>query len=514
MKHALRVLGKNITKSAMGRFLGSEYSHLDDLDASNPVLKRKRVRRCRHPRLEELLNEWQLELEEQGLGTSGELLQARAVKLWRTVPEVRGGKDEEPVPEFGSSWLEGYKSRYGIRRRTFHGEAASVSVTEASMDQMSQLREEVAGVPVGNRYNMDETALLWRMAPSVSLATRNLPGVKKDKSRVTLVMTTNDTGDDRFPVWVIGKAKVPRALAGFQFQARGLVWRSNRTAWMTGAIMGQWLEAFYAHIAATKRDQKVILLLDNFSGHRAGVDLVPPPDNIAVRFLPPNTTSIWQPMDQGIIRSFKTFYRRSFMRWYGERVGPANFVKEVTLLHAMEWTFTAWNASVEATTIRNCWRKSTLLGSEEEITSDSEGVDVARTELRFLYDAAIDPNEYVIDFDDFVDGIESREPQAEKLSENEVLERVVEHWRAETAAGNIGEEGENELAPPEMMSLKTLLYHAEAFAEGAGQREFTQLAQLTAVHQLMETIRLEHIKSFRQSTLPEEWGRPNASADS
>jgi DDE superfamily endonuclease/Tc5 transposase DNA-binding domain len=336
MKHALRVLGKNVTKSAMHRFLGPNFSHLDDLDASNPVLKKKRARRCRYPLLEELLNKWQLELEEQGLGTSGELIQARAVKMWRTVPEVRGGKEEDPVPEFGASWLEGYKSRYGIKRRTFHGEAASVSVTTAAVDEMSQLKEEVAGVPVGNRYNMDETALYWRLAPSVSLATRNLPGVKKDKSRVTLAMTTNDTGDDGFPVWVIGKAKVPRPLAGFPFQAHGLVWKSNRTAWMTGEIMGQWLKAFYAHIAATKPGQKVILLLDNFSGHRAGVDMVPPPANIAVRFLPPNTTSIWQPMDQGIIRAFKTFYRRSFMRWYGERVGPANFIKDVTLRHAME----------------------------------------------------------------------------------------------------------------------------------------------------------------------------------
>jgi len=103
-----------------------------------------------------------------------------------------------------------------------------------------------------------------------------------------------------------------------------------------------------------------------------------------------------------------------------------------------------------------------------------------------------------------VEGIESRAPQAEKMSENEVLDRVVAHWREETAAENVEEEGEP--AAPEMMSLKTLLYHAQAFAEGAGQREFTQLSELTAVHRLMERVRTEHIKSFRQRSLAETWG--------
>ena len=38
------------------------------------------------------------------------------------------------------------------------------------------------------------------------------------------------------------------------------------------------------------------------------------PTNIAVKFLPPNSTSILQPADAGIIRSFKAQYRKLFVQ--------------------------------------------------------------------------------------------------------------------------------------------------------------------------------------------------------
>ena len=59
--------------------------------------------------------------------------------------------------------------------------------------------------------------------------------------------------------------------------------------------------------------RKVLLLLDNFSGYELGVEKVGGLDslrNIKIRWLPPNTTSCWQPLDQGIIASFKLYYRR------------------------------------------------------------------------------------------------------------------------------------------------------------------------------------------------------------
>jgi hypothetical protein len=53
-------------------------------------------------------------------------------------------------------------------------------------------------------------------------------------------------------------------------------------------------------------------LLDNCSSHKIeGLDLL----NVDVHFLPPNTTSKIQPMDSGIIMSFKKHYHYYHIRY-------------------------------------------------------------------------------------------------------------------------------------------------------------------------------------------------------
>ena len=54
--------------------------------------------------------------------------------------------------------------------------------------------------------------------------------------------------------------------------------------------------------------RQVLLLLDNFSGYELGVQLVGGKKglaNVRIEWLSLNTTSYWQPLDQGIIASFK-----------------------------------------------------------------------------------------------------------------------------------------------------------------------------------------------------------------
>jgi hypothetical protein len=70
----------------------------------------------------------------------------------------------------------------------------------------------------------------------------------------------------------------------------------------------QWLNTI---IRAQER--KILLLLDNFSGHKLSIQLVGGLQgllHVRIEWLPPNTTSYWQPLDQGLIASFKLQYRR------------------------------------------------------------------------------------------------------------------------------------------------------------------------------------------------------------
>ena len=59
-------------------------------------------------------------------------------------------------------------------------------------------------------------------------------------------------------------------------------------------------------------DSKILLLFDNCATHPDAMVLKS--DSVEDYFLPPNTTSLIQPMDQIIIKSFKSHYKSEFLK--------------------------------------------------------------------------------------------------------------------------------------------------------------------------------------------------------
>src|SRR2546430_6107598 len=81
---------------------------------------------------------------------------------------------------------------------------------------------------------------------------------------------------------------------------------------MITLLFQEWLQEFDRQVGLKHRGQRVLLLLDNCSSHKlAGLTL----QYTDVHFLPPNTTSKIQPMDAGIIMSFKKHYRYYHIRY-------------------------------------------------------------------------------------------------------------------------------------------------------------------------------------------------------
>lgn len=73
---------------------------------------------------------------------------------------------------------------------------------------------------------------------------------------------------------------------------------------MTSDIFDNWLRDWDRDLM--KKKKKILLLVDDCVVHPKASDL----KSIMLTFLPPNTTSVRQPMDQGIIRSLKNNYRK------------------------------------------------------------------------------------------------------------------------------------------------------------------------------------------------------------
>jgi hypothetical protein len=62
------------------------------------------------------------------------------------------------------------------------------------------------------------------------------------------------------------------------------------------------------------------------------------------KYLPPNVTSLIQPMDQGVIAAMKKQYRRSILqRHIDEGNDLKTFMKSITILHAIYEVAKAWD---------------------------------------------------------------------------------------------------------------------------------------------------------------------------
>ncbi|XP_064111282.1 tigger transposable element-derived protein 1-like [Macrobrachium nipponense] len=88
----------------------------------------------------------------------------------------------------------------------------------------------------------------------------------------------------------------------------------NSKAWITKALTLEWfLRCFIPqvklYLAQKGLPFKVLLLMDCAGGHATDLQN----DGVQIEFLLPNTTSLIQPMDQGVIRAFKALYTHSTM---------------------------------------------------------------------------------------------------------------------------------------------------------------------------------------------------------
>ena len=154
-----------------------------------------------------------------------------------------------------------------------------------------------------NIFNANETGIYFRAMPDSMLTFQNdtRRGTKKSKERITCLMACSMAGEKK-KLLIVGKSKKPRCFKNVTLSVDNNV---NPKSWMTGAIWESFLYTVDKDLR--KNNQKILLLADNCSAHIQVTGLL----MFKVEFLPPNTTSVLQPCDMGIIRAVKAIFHKA-----------------------------------------------------------------------------------------------------------------------------------------------------------------------------------------------------------
>ena len=269
--------------------------------------------------------------------------------------------------EFGCPDWEGYGSfihrwtkRYGIVNKAICGSKESA----APYDELETWKETVL-VPTLSRYspndiyNGDETALFYKSLPhrTYCFDGDKPAGSAKRKDRLTLLIITNMDGSDHRKLSVIGKSKTPRCLQKkykMQVKDMSVDWYASKNAWMTGEIHHQIMSKLNNEMRLS--NHHILYVCDNASSHH-----VREYSHIKFLMLPPNATSIMQPLDQGIILSAKRRYKKKLAERYlacVENNKDANsLLKALNIVQATNMIAASWRET-SSTIIQNCFRKA------------------------------------------------------------------------------------------------------------------------------------------------------------
>ena len=234
-------LGIDIDQSTVSRWASDKFLRLDAPLVAHSNLSRSTDRRRARERafdvLELALYEWVKKMEDK-ISISGELLRIKASYLFNRLPMY---KDVEE-PQWSRGWINNWQNIYGVWKRKKHGELASANAINCD-EEIESIQEILRQYLTADIYNCDETGLFYRALPDASLSTKEVPGHKVRKERLTAMHTVSAAGE-RMRIWYISKSENPRCFKHVNLKALNMEYRFNKKAWMNTEVMIAYLKWF------------------------------------------------------------------------------------------------------------------------------------------------------------------------------------------------------------------------------------------------------------------------------
>lgn len=350
------------------------------VESEKSLKNRKTLKKPKQELLDDAMWVWFCQERRKGTPLSGPIIKEKAFILQKKL---------EGDGEFTASegWLHRWKTRHGVRNVAISGEKLSAD-DEAAKEfvlKFKKIVEENELTP-DQVYNIDETGLNYRMLPKKTLAATNesVQGTKLAKERLTIATCSNANGTHKLPLFVIGKSQKPRAFKNINLSSLPVYYRNQKSAWMDCALFKSWFYDEFVptvekHLKAEKLPVRALLLLDNAPSHPSQEELVK--REIKTAFLPPNITSLIQPMDQGVIEWLKRRYRRKYITSILEKTDEGcNLFEAMKSLNIKDAIYTiaeAWG-DMRPDTLKKSWCKlwPAKTAENEEIGSQDTDTSV------------------------------------------------------------------------------------------------------------------------------------------
>ncbi|XP_019512623.1 PREDICTED: tigger transposable element-derived protein 1-like [Hipposideros armiger] len=346
------------------------------LDAAKGVMRISKQRPRVLEDVEKLLLVWINEKQLAGDTVTENLICEKAKALYTDLVSKLPGTSTEKEEGFKASrgWFDNFKRRSGIHS-VRHGEAVSsdAKAAEAFAIEFQKLMVSECYLPE-QVFNCNETGLFWKKVPKRTYSTEEenaVPGHKPMNDRLTLLFCANASGDFKVKPLLVYHSENPRAFKKCKVQKSQLnvMWRSNSKAWVTRILFVEWINEVFGpavkkYLLEKNLPLKALLVMDNAPAHPPGFedDLLEEFEFIQVKFLPPNTTPILQPMDQQVISNFKKLYTKAlFQRCFEVSEGTNLTLREFWknhfhIVNCLKIIDKAWDG-VTKRTLNSAWSK-------------------------------------------------------------------------------------------------------------------------------------------------------------
>nr|XP_045607905.1 tigger transposable element-derived protein 1-like [Procambarus clarkii] len=300
------------------------------------------------------------------------------------------------------AWLRRFRKRHNLRlKKSTDPTAASSRCATDHTDALS-FRAKFAAIINEEGYSPEqvfmvgETVHFWKHLPAKTFLMEEekaASGFKASNEYMTLLFCSNAAGDFKLPPLLVYRSLCPHELENVF--SLPVVWRANSKAWMTSAIFTDWYQhnfipAVDKYLKSRNLPSKAILFVHSTPSHPQTLKGTVDGDGYRLEFFPPDTSSLLQSLDQGVIAQIKRLYTKQIlwdMLLYVE--GKGNSRKEVVEF----WKKFSIRSAISI--ITDSWEKITSSSLNEawenlwpEIMSQFHGFPDKQKEIRSIVEIA------------------------------------------------------------------------------------------------------------------------------